>query len=428
MGEAVTKTKNDAAWEQLFDKYRILQHIEQNGFYEITADVIRQYREPRLMCKFDHKNHLPDIFADHRLSILPISRSAYVIGDFSTFAEVTYQKMKPQAMNIPYDIETIQADDLYSESAALHFAYHSGMIDDFLGEETKHTVSGRMGSGKFAYDIASHRGHRKHICVNGAQIEVDGGYEGKTRFAVIEAKKEAVNDFNVRQLFYPFKVWKKRIMKEVVPIFFTHSNDVFSFFMYTFADENVFTSYRLVKQKDYVISHQKITVSDIVNVAKSIRFVPEPRVPFPQANSFARVVDLLGLLYQGDLSKSEITENYNFDKRQTDYYSNACIYLGLAEKYREGDEVKLALTAEGRRVMALSYREKYITLAEKILEHRIFYDVYNEYIRNGQSVSKDFVMEKMKQYELYDISSESTFRRRASTIIGWVKWIIDLPE
>ncbi|MBB4074438.1 hypothetical protein GGR02_002205 [Anoxybacillus voinovskiensis] len=49
-------------------------------------------------------------------------------------------------------------------------------------------------------------------------------------------------------------------------------------------------------------------------------------------------------------------------------------------------------------------------------------------MRNGQTVSKDFVVEKMKQHDLYGIASESTFQRRASTIIGWVKWIGDLPE
>jgi hypothetical protein len=425
----MAKTKNDIAWERIFKDYDILNNIKQNGFYEIPADVIRKYREPRLMCKFDHENNLPEIFAKNQLSILPVSRSAYVIGDFSIFAEVTYQKMKPQEVNVPHYIQTIKPDDLYSESAALHFAYHSGMINDFLGEETWHTVSGRMGSGEFDYYIESKNGHRKYVKVNGAQIEIDGGYEGKTKFAIIEAKKEMAKDFNVRQLFYPFKVWKNRINKEVVPIFFTHSNDIFSFFMYEFEDENTFNSYKLVKQKDYIVSHRKITEADVQQVAaKAVHFVPEPHVPFPQADTFARVVDLLGLLYAGDMSKNEITENYNFDKRQTDYYSNACIYLGLAKKYETADDVMIALTDEGRRVMSLPYREKYLTLAEKILEHKVFKEVYDEYVRNRSNVTKDFVVEKMKQHQLYGLEAESTFRRRASTIIGWVKWICELPN
>ncbi|MCP1357221.1 DUF6997 domain-containing protein [Aneurinibacillus migulanus] len=207
----------------------------------------------------------------------------------------------------------------------------------FVGEETKHTVSGRMGSGQFEYEVENAEGYRKHVKVKGAQIEIDGGYEGNTKFALIEAKKETASDFNIRQLFYPYRVWKNKINKEIVPIFFTHSNDVLSFFMYTFEDERVFSSCTLVKQKDYIVAHDKITKYDIDVVAKNAnQFVEEPEVPFPQADSFERVVDLLGLLFEADMSK---------------------------------DEVMLTLNEEGGRVMSLLYRLKYLTLAEKILEH-----------------------------------------------------------
>lgn len=46
---------NDTAWESLFDKYHILTEIEQNGQFIISANQIKEFREPRLMTKFDHK-------------------------------------------------------------------------------------------------------------------------------------------------------------------------------------------------------------------------------------------------------------------------------------------------------------------------------------------------------------------------------------
>lgn len=129
------------------------------------------------MCKFDHENNLPEIFAKSNLSILPISRKAYIIGNFSLFAKIEYDdKLIPIEINIPHAIQTIKSTDLYSESAALHFAFHSGMIDDFVGEETKHTVSGRMGAGQFEYEVENAEGYREHVKVKGAQIEIDGGY------------------------------------------------------------------------------------------------------------------------------------------------------------------------------------------------------------------------------------------------------------
>lgn len=69
--------KNDTAWEGLFEKYRILDKIEREGQYIITADEIRKFREPRLMTKFDHKINLPAIFQNNGLSILPITRGEY---------------------------------------------------------------------------------------------------------------------------------------------------------------------------------------------------------------------------------------------------------------------------------------------------------------------------------------------------------------
>lgn len=39
---------NDAAWESLFDKYHILAEIERNGQFVISANQIKEFREPRL--------------------------------------------------------------------------------------------------------------------------------------------------------------------------------------------------------------------------------------------------------------------------------------------------------------------------------------------------------------------------------------------
>ena len=78
---------NDTAWENLFDKYHILSEIERNGQFIISANQIKEFREPRLMTKFDHKVNLPAIFAANNLSILPITRGDYIISSFSAYKE-----------------------------------------------------------------------------------------------------------------------------------------------------------------------------------------------------------------------------------------------------------------------------------------------------------------------------------------------------
>ena len=55
-----SQTKNDKAWELLFEKYNIADQIERDGKFEITATKINEYREARLMTKFDNKANLPN--------------------------------------------------------------------------------------------------------------------------------------------------------------------------------------------------------------------------------------------------------------------------------------------------------------------------------------------------------------------------------
>ena len=223
------------AWEILFERHNIMKQIEEHGFYIIKARDIKKEREPRLMAKFDHSKHLPKIFKDNALSILPISRSSYIIGEFDAYEKVEYvQSKKPIQVSFPSEITTIDPSNLYSESVALHCAYLTGMIDDILGEKAFQTISGRMSSQEFDFYIRMRRGIDHLISIKNSQVEIDGGYEGETQFVLVEAKNQKVEDFLVRQLFYPYRLWKNKTSKHVKSVFFTYSNDIFTFLYMNF--------------------------------------------------------------------------------------------------------------------------------------------------------------------------------------------------
>ena len=69
---------NDTAWEMLFDKYHILDEVKRHGQFVISAGQIKEFREPRLMTKFDHRVNLPQIFSENGLAILPVTRGDYL--------------------------------------------------------------------------------------------------------------------------------------------------------------------------------------------------------------------------------------------------------------------------------------------------------------------------------------------------------------
>lgn len=426
----MSQTQTDKAWEILFERHHILQQVQHRGFFEIQAKEIKKVREPRLMAKFDHYSHLPKLFKENGLSILPISRSSYVIGEFDVYEKVSYNKrLKPIRVDFPTDITTIDPTNLYSESSALHCAHITGMMEKVLGEPCFQTISGRMSSKEFDFHIQTRKGTDRLINIKNSQIEIDGGYESRHQFMIVEAKNETVDDFLVRQLYYPYRLWQAKTSKVVRPVFFTYSNDIFSFFVYEFTDPGRYNSLKLVEQKDFIIAHEELNFEDIIGEFRAIQMVQEPEVPFPQADSFPRIVDLLGLLVENDLSKDDITRNYDFDVRQTGYYTSAGMYLGLIEKYTDDNkQVMFRLTKLGRDIMRLRTKDKYLELVKCILSHKPFWMVFAEYLEKGSVPEKGRVIEIMKKCNLYNVSSESTFIRRSSTVIGWINWIIDLPE
>lgn len=422
--------RNDDAWNILFDRYDILKNIRRHGHFEIDAEVIRTVREPRLMAKFDHRTNLPAVFRKNGLSILPISRSRYVIGEFEAYHSIKYNaRITPTPIPLPSYLKTMDPFNIYSESVALHCAYASGMIQDLVGAASVPTISGRMSSSEFTFSIQRRNAIPYSVSIANSQVEVDGGYETENELLLFEVKNEIINDFLIRQLYYPYRLWQNKLDKDVIPIFFTHSNDIFSFFIYKFTDIQGYNSLQLIEQRDYIIAHEEIEIRDVTDILYGVRWVPEPEIPFPQADNFVRVVDLLGLLVENDLERNAITENYSFDQRQTNYYTRAAMYLGLVERYVTEDRyVWFRLTHQGRQLMRSAYKTKYLGLASSILEHKVFNLVLRDYIEHSAQPEKTRVVEIMKLCNLYHVDAEKTYYRRAQTILKWVEWIIDLSN
>ena len=78
-------TTNKEAWQLLFNQYNIIQEIDQNGYFKITSKQINEYREARLMTKFDNSANLPDIFKENKLAILPVTSNSYMIARFQPY-------------------------------------------------------------------------------------------------------------------------------------------------------------------------------------------------------------------------------------------------------------------------------------------------------------------------------------------------------
>lgn len=428
MSKPAATTLNDKAWEQLFEKYNILESIEKYGHFEISSKAINEVREARLMAKFDHTINLPRIFTEHKLSILPITRGDYVIAKFDAYHKFEESSSEITNYSIPNYIQSLDSNNIPSETIALNCAVAAGIIEDFLEDDKLiSTVSGRMGSGVFDFNIDNADDSTSStITVTNSQIEIDAAYEGINSLALFEAKRDISEDFLVRQLYYPYRVWQSRISKPVRPLFLVYSNGIYRLYEYEFKDPNNYSSIHLVKQKNYTIEDNTITASDIQNILNSIKFEEEPKLPFPQADSIERVINLCELLFNEELSKDNITEKYAFDSRQSDYYTNAGRYLGIVDKSDKDRKSIYCLTDRGTSILKLNYKKRQLALCECILKHEVFSKVLSSYFQNGTMPSKDKIVEFMKESHLYNILKDKTYYRRASTIIHWINWIVGL--
>lgn len=335
--------------------------IDKNGSYLITAEQIIEFREPRLMTKFAHSINLPTVFSENKLSILPVTRGSYVISHFDTYHEFEPENSSIIKVALPSYIQSLDCSDIKSEAIALNCAVASGIIAHFTeDEELIPTVSGRMGSGKFSFDIqdivtASNR----QVSVENSQIEIDAAYEGIRYLTLFEAKRDLSKDFLVRQLYYPYRVWKDKVTKEVKPVFLIYSNGIYRMYQYAFQNPNEYSSLVLVKQQNYAIEDTEISMNDIMSILKNVRIVDEPtNIPFPQADMIERVINLCELLNDRSMDRNKVTETYDFNVRQTNYYTDAARYLGLLVKNSFNRTPVYSLSDLGKKILQMGYKNR----------------------------------------------------------------------
>jgi len=383
------------------------------------------------MTKFDHKSQLPKLFANNNLSILPTSRGGYVIGTFEIFSDFNIDDVAVTPIEFPTFLESLDYRDITSEATAINCAFVSKILHDFTEEDNLlPTVSGRMSSSSFSFDINSSNG-LFNINVGNSQIEIDGGYEGDNSLNLIEAKNYISDDFLVRQLYYPYKLWSGKIQKQVRPIFLTYTNGIFHLREYAFTNINHYNSLVLIKHKKYVVQDGAINIEIIQEILDKTKTIKEPEIPFPQADSFERVINLCELLKQKDfITKEEITQSYDFDSRQTDYYSNAGKYLGILETGKDilSGQIGCYLTPKGKQIFNINLVDRQKEFIKIIISHSAFKQTLKLYLENGEIPTKENIVEIMKKSKLHKVGSDSTYYRRASTITGWINWIMNQLE
>lgn len=433
MSHKETNLSTNEAWNLLIEKYNIVDEIENNGLFRIKASQIKEFKEPRLMAKWDSSDSLPKVLKENKINILPISRSEYVLSDFLLYQdipELVEHVTQMDYVELP-EYESIDVNNISSEANAINVLVLSGILNDFLEtDDNVATFNGRMGTGAFDFCINTYRNIKRNIHVENAQCEIDGGFENSESVVIMEAKNVIHEDFHIRQLYYPYRLWYNRVRKPIRLIFSIYSNMIYRLFEYRFRDIYDYSSIELVKMKNYSLQDTTISIEELKKIRNITSVITDDNmlhtnIPFIQANSMDRVISLLENMYDNPMTPLQIAKLMNFELRQSDYYFNAGKYLGLFEKKTEDGQKIVALTSLGNKVYKLNYKERQLKLVSLILEHQIFADLFDLVIENGDIPEKNIIEIYMRRYS---VCSDSVRSRRASSILGWLTWIFNLTK
>lgn len=426
------------AWETLFTTHNILNIISQKGIFSITANQIKEFKEPRLMAKFDSSEKLPEIFEKNKINILPTSRSSYVLGNFLLYEELPKltENVTKMEQVIPPEFESININNITSEANAIHLLTLTNMLDDFLATENNYlTFSGRMGTPDFDFLVNTCDKKHQRIFVSRAQCEIDAGFENTDCIVILEAKNVLHKDFHIRQLYYPYRLWRDKVNKPIRLVFAVYTNQIYHLIEYKFTDLDDYSSIQLVQNKSYSLQDTKINLEELYAVRKKtpIKYTDKYKkkaTPFVQADSFDRVISLLENLYNNPLTETEIADLMCFKERQSSYYFNAGKYLGLFEKIPlEGNKKIVQLTPLGNKIYKLNFKERQLKLVSLILEHQIFAEFFDYIYEQGDFPSTQMIIKKMKDLNVCPPpknNKQSTIKRRAGSVSGWLQWIFYL--
>ena len=316
-------TENDSAWEKVFAALDLPSALGRQGRCHVTADDLKTHgrREPRLMAKQDTLRDRPAVFREHQVNIFPVKNGKYVLlkdpenKTFFKFGD-TLENTPVRSYSSPVDLKTFDTfpgDNQLSESQAIDFACVSRLLGGFFGDpEARLTLRGRLFSEPFTFRAPL---DGQPVAVEGVQIEVDAGYEGRESIFLIEAKVGRRDDFNIRQLYYPFLNWSAKSAKRVVPIFLTFTNG--QYFLTEFAFTPGFGKLRVARTEAYTINDSPFAR---VDWAKLLRATPceSEEAPFPQADDLDKIVDLIRLTPTRANDKLQYAEFFEFDERQGD--------------------------------------------------------------------------------------------------------------
>ena len=201
-------------WTHIFKKCNIIKTIETTGFFELTAEKIKECKkdyddktnsqfEPRLLCYQTSEKERPLIFQENNIYMLPIKNGQYLLSKTNIYQPLNYDNSEPIIIN--GDNDSILNKIGLGETSVINNLRFAGLFEsaNYFNEPITH-INPLFGRHRCSFNMKFGIGD-KNIKIEGVQYEIDFTFESKNKIMIIECKNtdKELSNFNIRQLYYP---------------------------------------------------------------------------------------------------------------------------------------------------------------------------------------------------------------------------------
>lgn len=235
--------------------YRWCMH---RGVFEFNNDHVKRvctrfdFKNPFDVTKVDSSVHLPEELVKCGVFIAHLGQGGH---RFMKGIDAAYHKFESipskQIVQFKYR-ESILNNINDSESNSLFVAYNQQILQDFLYQDRTATPK-VYGSHRTKFDIR-YKVKGEEIFAQKLQMEIDLTLENNGEICIFEAKNGSPIDFNVYQLYNPFRYYvdKHRFDPSAVKCcYLLRLEDSIKLYLYQFNDVNELDSIRLIRSAEY---------------------------------------------------------------------------------------------------------------------------------------------------------------------------------
>lgn len=401
--------------------------LSTRAVFEITSREVKRLtgQEPRLVAKMDTREELPHLFQHTSYFVLPTRTNSYALVPGDGYHDLEAPDTSPQRFHPIREIPVTVALKA-GESAAVQTALYSGLLEQVIGvprlRETLHNDKLQLKKATIRY------GDAWSLSIEGAQVELDAGFENHEEFFLFECKNwyaTRLRNFNVRQLFFPHLQvqadLRERGLDWKVRCFFLNvepDTSVYRFWEYRFPSGDDYSDIELVRRSAFLMPSKSRTGSD--PLLDRLAEVEVRKTDYlPQADDPTKLLALVQGVAEGVSTPPEVAQRLRFVGRQSHYYGEAAEELGLLER----TPGRFTLTSLGAEIAAMQTDAATHALIERVFTLPVFHEIAERVLRQKTGVTDSESIRTLVRSLAGGRYSGTTIERRAQSVQSWLNWV-----